>query len=261
MFGFMLYSDEAERGERGGVEPRDVELYRSEDGEIRLEVNVQGDTVWLTQAQMADLFGMKTQAITRHVKNILADGELDESTCSKMEQVQIEGGRSVRREVNVYNLDMVISIGYRVNSVRATSFRRWATTVLRGHLVEGYTVNDTRLSQPERVVQVLSRSENALASGIADVVSRYLPGLTILRDYDSQALDPHPSARPVWELTAGDARAIVARLRFSILRTPCWAWSAGRILSASSVRSTRVSADRIYTPPWRRRPRTCCTSW
>lgn len=156
---------------------RDIELYRSEDGAVRLEVSVRGDTVWLSQAQMAELFGTKPQAIGKHVRNILADGELDDSACSKMEQVQVEGNRTVKRALNVYSLDMVISVGYRVNSKRATSFRRWATRVLRRYLMDGYAVDDQRLRQLGRVVKVLARSGDRLASGIADVVSHYLPGL------------------------------------------------------------------------------------
>ncbi|MBT1160736.1 MULTISPECIES: RhuM family protein [Bifidobacterium] len=192
---------------------RDIELYRAEDGSVQLEVSVQGDTVWLTQAQMAELFGTKSQAMTKHIRNILADGELDGSTCSKMEQVRIEGDRRIRRVVNVYNLDMVISVGYRVNSRRATSFRRWATNVLHRYLINGYAVNEHRLQQLERVVKVLSRSGDHLAVGIADVVSSYLPGLDMLRDYDAHELAPDPRAKPVWELTSADARAIAARLR------------------------------------------------
>ncbi|MBT1182048.1 virulence protein RhuM/Fic/DOC family protein [Bifidobacterium sp. CP2] len=192
---------------------RDIELYRSDDGSVQLEVNVQGDTVWLTQAQMAELFGTKSQAIGKHVSNILSDGELDGSTCSKMEQVRVEGARRVRRTVNVYNLDMVISVGYRVNSRRATSFRRWATSVLRQYLMAGYAVNERRLNQLERVVKVLARSDDRLASGIADVVSSYLPGLDMLRDYDAHALAPNPRMKPVWKFTAAEARALVVRLR------------------------------------------------
>lgn len=94
-----------------------------------------------------------------------------------MEQVQVEGNRTVKRALNVYSLDMVISVGYRVNSKRATSFRRWATRVLRRYLMDGYAVDDQRLRQLGRVVKVLARSGDRLASGIADVVSHYLPGL------------------------------------------------------------------------------------
>lgn len=192
---------------------KDIALYRSDDGSVQLEVSVNGDTVWLTQAQMAELFGTKSQAITKHVKNILADGELDDSTCSKMEQVQHEGSRTVKRVVNVYNLDMVISVGYRVNSRRATSFRRWATNVLRQYLMNGYAINERRLEQLGKVIDILARSNDQLAAGIADVVSRYLPGLDMLRDYDAHELSPDPQSRPVWELTINDVRQIVAQLR------------------------------------------------
>ena len=103
----------------------EIIMYESEDGATKLAVQLDGETVWLTQAQIAELFGVNPQAITRHLKNIYEEGELDAlSTCSKMEQVRHEGSRRVARIVKTYNLDAVISVGYRVNSKRATHFRR-----------------------------------------------------------------------------------------------------------------------------------------
>lgn len=124
----------------------EIQLYESADGSIRLNVQIEGDTVWLTQAQIADLFGVNSQAITKHVKNIYDEDELEQSaTCSKMEQVRQEGNRQVKRSVQVYNLDMVISVGYRVNSKQATHFRQWATRVLKEYAVKGFTLDDNRL--------------------------------------------------------------------------------------------------------------------
>ena len=123
-----------------------VVIYEAEDGQFKLDVQLDGETVWLTQAQMAELFQIKTQAVGKHLKNIYSEGELDESaTCSKMEQVRSEGARTVARLVNAYNLDAVISVGYRVNSKRATHFRRWATSVLREYIVKGFAMDDDRL--------------------------------------------------------------------------------------------------------------------
>lgn len=124
----------------------EIVIYETEDGTTRLSVSFDGDTVWLTQAQIAQLFGTKPQAITKHIHNIYEERELEETpTCSKMEQVQTEGSRQVRRTVNAYNLDMILSVGYRVNSKQATHFRRWANSILSEYLIKGFSLNDQRL--------------------------------------------------------------------------------------------------------------------
>ncbi len=124
----------------------DIEIYESPDGDIRLNVQLEDETVWLTQAQIAQLFGVNSQAITKHLGNIYDEGELAaDATCSKMEQVRQEGSRQVKRTVNVYNLDAIISVGYRVNSRKATHFRQWATSILKEYAVKGFALDDRRL--------------------------------------------------------------------------------------------------------------------
>ena len=119
-----------------------IEIYRSQDGSIQLNVKLENDTVWLTQSQMAELFGVDRTSIVRHIRNIYKSEELDQnSTCAKNAQVRTEGHRSILREIPYYNLDMIISVGYRVNSKNATSFRRWATSVLKQYLIKGYAIN------------------------------------------------------------------------------------------------------------------------
>ena len=122
------------------------------DETLRLDVRVENETVWLTQSLIGELFGVDRTTVVRHVRNIYQSGELVESaTCAKNAQVQLEGGRSVSRIVPFYNLDVIIAVGYRVNSIRATRFRQWATGVLRDYLLRGYAVND-RLDRLERKV-------------------------------------------------------------------------------------------------------------
>ena len=119
------------------------------DGTIRLDVRLENETVWLTQLKIAELFGVQKAAISKHLKNIFASGELvRDATVSKMETVQVEGGRSVVRTQDFFNLDVIIAVGYRVNSQRATQFRIWATTILKDYLLRGYSVN-ARLNQLE----------------------------------------------------------------------------------------------------------------
>lgn len=119
----------------------EIILYES-DGVLQLEVRIQDETVWLTQAQMSDLFVTDRTSITKHIRNIYNSKELDEnSTCAKIAQVQTEGHRSVTRLITYYNLDMIISLGYRVNSLRGTQFRIWANRVLKDYLLRGYAAN------------------------------------------------------------------------------------------------------------------------
>ena len=125
-----------------------VVLYTTPDGAVKVNALIKNETLWLTQAAMAELFGVGSQAITKHLKNIYAEGELSlEATCSKMEQVQNEGNRQVSREISFYNLDAIIAVGYRVNSARATHFRIWATGVLREYIIKGFALDDNRLKK------------------------------------------------------------------------------------------------------------------
>jgi hypothetical protein len=124
-------------------------LYQTEDGQVRLDVRLQDETIWLTQRQIAGMFQVKPQNITMHLKNIYQEGELDESaTCKDFLQVQIEGGREVKRQRKYYNLDAIISVGYRVNSIRGTQFRIWATKRLNEYLIKGFVMDDERLKNP-----------------------------------------------------------------------------------------------------------------
>lgn len=123
-------------------------LYNSAEENISVNAVIKDDTIWLTQKAMGELFGTQVPAISKHLQNIYAEGELDKgSTFSKMEIVQNEGGREVHRKVDVYNLDAIISVGYRVNSKRATAFRIWATSVLREYMTKGFALDDERLKQ------------------------------------------------------------------------------------------------------------------
>ena len=127
-------------------------IYKSEDEDLSVNAYIKDETIWLTQKSMSELFGVNTQAITKHLQNIYNEGELEQAaTCSKMEQVQDESGRVVRRETLFYNLDAIISVGYRVNSSRATHFRIWATKILKEYMIKGFVLDDDRLKQGETV--------------------------------------------------------------------------------------------------------------
>ena len=137
-----------------------IEIYRSQDGSVQPNVKLENETVWLTQSQMAELFGVDRTSIVRHIRNIYKSEE--KSTCAKNAQVRIEGQRQIVREIPYYNLDMIISVGYRVNSKNATSFRRWATSVLKQYLIKGYVINQQlkldRYNELKDVVRLMGRA-------------------------------------------------------------------------------------------------------
>ena len=177
-----------------------IEIYSSQDGSIQLKVKLENDTVWLTQSQMAELFGVDRTSIVRHIRNIYKSEELDQnSTCAKNAQVRTEGHRSILREIPYYNLDMIISVGYRVNSKNATSFRRWATSVLKQYLIKGYAINQQikldRYNELKDVVRLMSRTvglQEKVTSeeygGLFNVISDYVYALDTLDHYDYQSL-------------------------------------------------------------------------
>ncbi len=124
----------------------DILLYETEDGIIKLDVKLENETVWLSQAQMSMLFNTDRSNITKHIANVYEEKELEKnSTCENFAQVQIEGNRKVSRNIEYYNLDVIISVGYRVKSLRGTQFRKWATERLREYIIKGFTMNDDML--------------------------------------------------------------------------------------------------------------------
>lgn len=132
------------------------------DGELHLDVRLENETVWLTQAQIAELFGTKRQAITKHLSNIFASNELEElSVCSKMELTAADGKKY---STKLYNLDAILSVGYRVNSKNATQFRRWANQILKDHLLKGYSINQRLMLTEQRIDQQLVNHESHLHS-------------------------------------------------------------------------------------------------
>lgn len=176
-----------------------IQIFTSEDGRAQLEVALDQETVWLQQTQMALLFDTSPDNISLHLKNIYLDGELgEEATTEDFSIVRQEGSRQVRRRIKHYNLDAIISVGYRVSSKRATQFRQWATCILKEHLVEGYTVNQRRLAERgikfEQAVNLLSRTltNQRLVStegeAVALIISDYARSWSLLQGYDEQSL-------------------------------------------------------------------------
>ena len=127
-------------------------LYKTSNNDIKVDVLIQDETLWLNQRQISELFGVDRSVITKHLKNILDEEELDSSTCAKIAQVRKEGTREVKRNIDFYNLDMIIAVGYRVNSKQATHFRIWATKVLKEYIIKGFVLNDERFKSGDSMV-------------------------------------------------------------------------------------------------------------
>ena len=141
-------------------EQNQIEIYQAKDGSTQIEVKFEQETVWLTQDQMATLFGKGRSTITEHISNVFSEKELEqEATSRKYRQVRKEGNRTVEREIDHYNLDVIISVGYRVKSKQGTAFRIWASRILKDYLVKGYSINEKRLAQKEQEVQLLKKPQ------------------------------------------------------------------------------------------------------
>ncbi|HBY20180.1 MAG: hypothetical protein A2Y24_02030 [Clostridiales bacterium GWE2_32_10] len=193
----------------------EVVLYKTEDGQINFEVKIVDETVWLSQKQMAELFEINIPAISKHIKNIYSTNELvQDLTISKMETVRKEGNRNIVRWVDYYNLDMIIAIGYRVNSKTATEFRKWATSTLKQHIIEGYTINEKRLKQRldkleemARIIDMISRTSEEIAMtdeqvrGLLKVINEYRYSMSLFEKYDNHELE-------ITEVTKVDAKVI-----------------------------------------------------
>ena len=176
-----------------------IEIYTSADGQAQLRVALDKDTVWLTQAQMAELFGKDVRTVNEHIGNLFSEQELDRAaTIRKFRILRKEGNREVNRDIEHYNLDVVISVGYRVKSQRGVQFRQWATKTLKQHLVQGYTLNQKRLQERgiefEQVVSLLSQTlanqslVNPEGAAVVGVIHDYARSWSLLQGYDEQSL-------------------------------------------------------------------------
>ena len=194
---------------------KEIVLFESRDGAVSLPVSVESDTVWLSQAQMAQLFGKDRTVIGRHIRNAISDGEIDASTmCAKFAHMGKDADQTYW--VEAYNLDVIISVGYRVKSQRGVEFRRWATSVLKEYLVRGYAINHKRIRQLGETIEVMKRVANNLdVEQVLDVVNAYSTALDLLDGYDHQTIEkPKTKGRSV-ELTYEECRRFIDSMKFS----------------------------------------------
>ena len=214
-----------------------IEIYKGLEGEVVFDVDAENETIWATPEQMAVVFGVQRPAIVKHLSNIYKSGELNEkATCSKKEQVRFEGGRKVTREKKIYNLDTIISVGYRVNSKKATNFRIWATSVLKRFVTDGVAVNEKRLTvlKERKEVKKLHDVEDMMAlvrrlttrneldageaNGVLEVISKYAGSFKTLEEYDDGHIDLTfmSKKRRVKELTVEMCIEAVEQLRTNV---------------------------------------------
>ncbi|MBT7311473.1 virulence protein RhuM/Fic/DOC family protein [bacterium] len=199
----------------------EIILYENDDGGVGLDVRLDKDTIWLTQKQMGLIFDKDTDTIGLHLRNIFKEGELEErATTEESSVVQLEGKRHVSRRVRFYNLDAIISVGYRVNSKRGTQFRIWATSILHEHIVKGYTVNQARLNELSQTVKLIADTVGRRdlsgdeATALLSVIGEYNRALGLLDDYDHQRVSmPETTGKCVYPLGYDEAMRIVNQLR------------------------------------------------
>ncbi len=197
------------------MEKNEIVLFESKDSKVSLPVKIDTDTVWLTQAQIAQLFGKDRTVIGRHIRNAISDGEIDATTmCAKSAHMGKDADQVYN--VDIYNLEVIIAVGYRVHSPRGVEFRRWATGVLKEYIVRGYAINRERMRQLGQTVEVMKRVANSLdVEQVLDVVNAYSTALDLLDGYDHQTIaKPKARGRSV-EITYEECREFIDGMKFA----------------------------------------------
>lgn len=211
------------------IKKGEVTIYKSANGPV-LDVHLDKNTVWLSQKQMADLFDKDVRTVNEHINNLFSEGELiKKRTVRKFRIVQSEGKRIVERDTDLYNLDVIISVGYRVKSLRGTQFRIWATKTLKQHLIQGYTINQKRLLQVKNNLEDLQqtilflkeKSENKLLAGqekeILNILANYSKTLTFLNKYDKDELKLIGKSKGKFILNYNSARNLIDQVKSELL--------------------------------------------
>ena len=194
----------------------EIVIFETEDKQIMIPVSVDQDTVWLNRNQMAELFDRDVKTIGKHINNALKE-ELgsDPATVAKFATVQKEGEREVERQIEYYNLDVIISVGYRVKSKRGVEFRRWANSVLKQYILKGYAVNDSRIKQLGEVIRIMKRTENELDSRqVLSVIEKYSTALDLLDSYDHQNMVRPEGNRAIYVLSYEECIDVIQSMRF-----------------------------------------------
>jgi death-on-curing family protein len=202
-----------------------IEIFTTKNNQAQVKVKFDGDTVWLSLNQMAELFEKDKSVISRHLNNIYREAELErEATVAKNATVQTEGKREIAREIEYYNLDAILSVGYRVNSKQGTEFRRWATKLLKDHLTQGYTINQKRLDQLQQTIQLISQNGNienlglTEAKGLLEIIKNYSHSFILLNQFDSHSLKTdHLNQNITYEIKYEEAVEAIKELKKQLM--------------------------------------------
>lgn len=192
-------------------------IFKAQDGNVKLDVKLEDETVWLTQNQMSELFQTTKQNVSLHLNNVFKEGELDKnSTVKEYLIVQKEGNRQVSRKTSFYNLDVIISVGYRVKSKRGVEFRKWANSVLKDYILKGYAVNNNRINELGEVIRIMKRAKsNQIESNqLLDVIEKYTLALDLLDDYDHQKIEKPKGNTATYTLTYEECRKVIDGMKF-----------------------------------------------
>lgn len=188
----------------------EIVLFETNDNAIKLEVPVEGGTVWLSANQMAELFDRDEKTIRKHINNVFSEAEVDKD--NNTQKMRVVG---VKQKVPFYTLDVIISVGYRVKSKRGVEFRRWANSVLKKYILQGYAVNDNRIAQLGEVIRIMKRTQNALDSQqVLNVIQKYSNALELLDSYDHQNMERPKGNVATYELTYEECKDVISHMRF-----------------------------------------------
>lgn len=189
-----------------------IVIYQAQDGKTSIDVKLEQDTVWLTQAQMAELFQKDQSVIARHIANVFKEGELDKNSNMQI----LHNTLSKYKPTSIYNLDVIISVGYRVKSQRGTQFRIWANSILKDYLIRGVAINDNRLKQLGETIKILKRTTNQLdAQQMLAVIEQYTKALDLLDDYDHQCISKPDGSKATYILTYEECRNVINSMKFN----------------------------------------------
>ncbi|HEX5153574.1 MAG TPA: RhuM family protein [Parafilimonas sp.] len=204
----------------------EIIIYQTADKQTQIEVRFEAETVWLSQQQMAQLFRQTKQNISLHINNIYKEKELSKkATVKKTLTVQQEGTRKITRQIDFYNLDVIISAGYRVKSVRGTQFRQWVTQRLKEHLIRGYSINQQRLAQLQQTIQLIHKTGSTTelnegeAKGLLDIINNYTQSFILLNQFDSHKLQEEKLSENItYGIEYHDAVDAVDELRKQLIK-------------------------------------------
>ena len=196
------------------MDKNEIILYETADHAVKLNVNTDGDTVWLSLDQLTDLFDRDKSTISRHIRNVFKEGELERDSVVANFATTAADGKTY--QVDYYNLDVIISVGYRVKSQRGVEFRKWANGVLKEYIIKGYAVNNKRIEQIGEVIRIMKRAENQLdAKQVLSVIEKFNTALDLLDDYDHQTMKKPTGSKAVYVLDYNECRKVINEMKFA----------------------------------------------